>query len=56
MGKAVLEVIDIENLQKKSLKTGGYLIEGLEGLMSRHDLIGDVRGRGLMTGIELVKP
>jgi len=55
MGKAVLEVIDRENLQKNSLKIGGYLIEGLERLMSRHDLIGDVRGRGLMTGIELVK-
>ncbi|MBW2616958.1 MAG: aminotransferase class III-fold pyridoxal phosphate-dependent enzyme, partial [Deltaproteobacteria bacterium] len=55
MGKAVLEVIDRENLQQNCLKTGGYLMEGLERLMSRHDLIGDVRGRGLMTGIELVK-
>jgi len=55
IGKAVLEVIDRENLQQNSLETGGYLMEGLERLMSRHDLIGDVRGRGLMTGVELVR-
>jgi len=54
-GKAVLEVIDRENLQQNALKIGNYLMDGLKGLMDKHDLIGDVRGRGLMTGVELVK-
>ena len=54
-GKAVLEVIDRENLQRNSLDVGGYMLEGFKRLMARHDVIGDVRGKGLMTGIELVK-
>ena len=55
MGKAVLEVIDRENLQQNCLEMGTFLMEGLEKLMTRHDVIGDVRGKGLMTGVELVK-
>jgi 4-aminobutyrate aminotransferase len=35
--------------------TGEYLIDGCRELMNKHQLIGDVRGRGLMIGIELVK-
>jgi alanine-glyoxylate transaminase/(R)-3-amino-2-methylpropionate-pyruvate transaminase len=54
-GKAVLEVIDRENLQQNCLAMGGYLIDGLNSLMQRHNLIGDVRGLGLMLGVELVK-
>jgi alanine-glyoxylate transaminase/(R)-3-amino-2-methylpropionate-pyruvate transaminase len=55
MGKAVLEVIEREKLQENSLKVGGYILAGLEKLKSKHNLIGDVRGKGLMLGIELVK-
>jgi len=55
MGRAILEVIDCEGLQQNCLETGGYLMEGLKIPMSKHVLIGDVRGRGLMTGVELVK-
>jgi len=55
MGKAVLEVIDRENLQQNCLEVGAYLMEGLTKLMSRHDVIGDVRGKGLMLGVELVE-
>jgi alanine-glyoxylate transaminase/(R)-3-amino-2-methylpropionate-pyruvate transaminase len=55
MGKAVLEVIENENLQANSLKIGGQILAGLKQLMNKHKFIGDVRGRGLMLGIELVK-
>ena len=55
IGKAVLEVMDRENLQQNCLDVGGYLLDGFRSLMAKHDIIGDVRGKGLMTGIELVK-
>ena len=55
MGKAVLEVIDRENIQQNCVDVGGYLMEGYNKLMSKHDIIGHVRGKGLMTGVELVK-
>ena len=55
MGKAVLEVIDQEKLQQNSLKIGNRLLVGLNELKQKHNLIGDVRGKGLMLGIELVR-
>lgn len=54
-GLAVLEVIDREALQRNALERGQELMDGYRKLMAKHDIIGDVRGRGLMTGIELVK-
>ncbi|MEO5720293.1 MAG: aminotransferase class III-fold pyridoxal phosphate-dependent enzyme [Chthoniobacterales bacterium] len=54
-GLAVLEVIERENLQANALKIGAQLIAGLERLKAKHNIIGDVRGKGLMLGIELVK-
>ena len=54
-GKAVLEVIDREKLQANSLKIGNRILAGLSKLKEKHNLIGDVRGKGLMLGIELVK-
>jgi len=51
----VLEVIDRENLQHNCLEVGAYLMEGLAELMSKHEVIGDVRGKGLMIGVELVR-
>jgi len=53
-GRAVLEVIDREGIQENAAKVGGRLMEGLNGLMERHSIIGDVRGKGLMIGVELV--
>src|SRR6266481_3092477 len=55
MGKAVLEVIEREKLQENSLKMGAHVLAGLEKLKEKYSIIGDVRGKGLMLGIELVK-
>jgi len=54
-GNAVLEVIEREKLQDNALKVGSHILAGLEKLQQKHALIGDVRGRGLMIGVELVK-
>lgn len=55
IGKTVLEVIEQENLQANALKLGNFILAGLHKLKDKHNIIGDVRGRGLMLGIELVK-
>lgn len=55
IGKAVLEVIEKENLQANALKQGNYILAGLNKLKEKHQVIGDVRGKGLMLGLELVK-
>ncbi|MSU65396.1 MAG: aminotransferase class III-fold pyridoxal phosphate-dependent enzyme [Opitutus sp.] len=55
VGQAVLEVIEREKLQENSLQLGNYILAGLDKLKSKHQVIGDVRGKGLMLGIEFVK-
>jgi alanine-glyoxylate transaminase / (R)-3-amino-2-methylpropionate-pyruvate transaminase len=55
IGTAVLEVIEKENLQANSLQIGGYILDGLNKLKEKYKIIGDVRGKGLMLGIEMVK-
>jgi len=44
-----------ESLMKNAEVVGAYLIDGVRALMGKHAVIGDVRGRGLMVGIELVR-
>jgi alanine-glyoxylate transaminase/(R)-3-amino-2-methylpropionate-pyruvate transaminase len=55
MGKAVLEVIEKEKLQENAHKLGTHIKDGLERLKAKYKLIGDVRGKGLMLGVEMVK-
>ncbi|KAL8587799.1 hypothetical protein ACOMHN_021017 [Nucella lapillus] len=52
---AVLDVIEEENLMKHALDVGGYLKDQVLKLKEKHELIGQIRGRGLFVGIDLVK-
>jgi 4-aminobutyrate aminotransferase len=54
---AALKTIELleRELVSNSAEVGGYLKRGLEKLMSKHDCIGDVRGMGMMLGVEFVK-
>jgi 4-aminobutyrate aminotransferase-like enzyme len=51
---AVLAVIEDEDLVTNAAKVGSYLRQGLLTLAERHPLIGDVRGDGLLLGVELI--
>jgi 4-aminobutyrate aminotransferase len=44
-----------DGLMRNAEVVGAYLLEGARSLMGKHRIIGDVRGRGLMIGIELVR-
>ncbi|MEP7063117.1 MAG: aspartate aminotransferase family protein [Betaproteobacteria bacterium] len=55
VGLAVLETIAQEKLLERSRTMGDYLAARLRELQQRHEEIGDVRGMGLLRGIELVK-
>jgi len=49
----VLDVIEDERLLARVTELGGYLKQGLQGLASRHRSIGEIRGMGLMIGVDL---
>jgi len=55
VGLAVLDTIEREGLLARSRDMGEYLAGALRELMARHAEIGDVRGMGLLRGVELVK-
>jgi taurine-pyruvate aminotransferase len=50
-----LRIIEEENLVDNAVEMGSYLQDSLCGLQDRYDCIGDVRGKGLFAGMELVK-
>jgi 4-aminobutyrate aminotransferase-like enzyme len=53
--RAVIEVIEEENLRENTFVVGGYFRKKLEELQEKYPLIGDVRGMGMMQALELVK-
>jgi 2,2-dialkylglycine decarboxylase (pyruvate) len=55
VGLAVLETIEREALIPRAVEMGAYLRTGLETLQQRYEAIGDVRGDGLLLGVELVE-
>ncbi|RYY67946.1 MAG: aminotransferase class III-fold pyridoxal phosphate-dependent enzyme, partial [Comamonadaceae bacterium] len=55
VGLAVLETIQKDNLLERARTMGAYMRERFLDLQSRHEAIGDVRGLGMLLGVELVK-
>ncbi len=55
IASAVMDVIEDEKLLDRAKETGDYFIDKLKSLMDKHPIIGDVRGRGMFIGIDLVK-
>ena len=53
---ATLDYVLSHDLQANALHAGRRLLGGLRGLAERHPIVGEVRGKGLMAGVELVWP
>ncbi|MBV9503585.1 MAG: aspartate aminotransferase family protein, partial [Acidobacteriia bacterium] len=53
--KAVIDFIEEQKLLQNCSETGAYLRAGLEDLQQKHELIGEVRGMGLLQALELVE-
>jgi 2,2-dialkylglycine decarboxylase (pyruvate) len=54
VGNTVLDVLERDRMDERARELGGFLRAGLLAIQDRHEAVGDVRGRGLMQGIELV--
>ncbi len=54
-GLAVLEIMAEEKLAENALTVGGYLMERMRKIQENSRVLGDVRGRGLVIGLEIVK-
>jgi 2,2-dialkylglycine decarboxylase (pyruvate) len=55
VGNTVLTILDRDGLDQTAGKLGDHLRRGLLELAERHAVVGDVRGRGLLQGVELVR-
>jgi ornithine--oxo-acid transaminase len=55
-GLATLHTIDAESIVERASTIGAWLMSGLERVAKRHELVEEVRGRGLMIGIEFSRP
>jgi len=55
-GLATLHTIDADSVVEHASSIGGSLMSGLEDVAKRHELVHEVRGRGLMIGIEFARP
>ena len=55
IGLAVLDVVIEESLQAHALQVGERMLAGLQPLVAKHPIVGDVRGSGLFWGVELVR-
>jgi 2,2-dialkylglycine decarboxylase (pyruvate) len=53
VGNTVLDVLVEERLDEQAAKLGAFLRNGLDDLAARHSLVSDVRGRGLLVGLEI---
>ncbi|MDQ7805930.1 aspartate aminotransferase family protein [Amycolatopsis sp. A133] len=54
VGNTVLDVLTRDRLDARALSLGSLLRRGLEDIAARHEVVGDIRGRGLLAGLELV--
>ncbi|MEV6634126.1 aspartate aminotransferase family protein [Actinoplanes sp. NPDC051470] len=54
VGNTVLDILEREKLDRVAAESGAFLQDGLRELAAKHETIADVRGRGLLVGLELV--
>jgi 4-aminobutyrate aminotransferase-like enzyme len=55
VASATIDLLTKNKIPENAEKIGNYIMEGLRELMSRFEIVGDVRGKGLLIGVELVK-
>ncbi len=54
-GLESIRILEDQNLCRRSEEMGDYLLESLKDQLSSHPMVGDIRGRGLFAGVELVE-
>ncbi|WP_234334263.1 aspartate aminotransferase family protein [Streptomyces sp. NRRL B-1347] len=54
VGNTVLDVLVRDRLDERARSLGAFLRQGLTDIAERHEVVGDIRGRGLLAGLELV--